>query len=91
MQAAYHEDEANRCPGCGRDQWLVGRITAECAFCSTALILATKPGRSPTTPQSPVTARVRMDRGFAPVQSGLGRGHGIAPGSLPTQNPEEPK
>jgi hypothetical protein len=27
------------CPGCGRTQWLVGRATAECACCSTALPL----------------------------------------------------
>lgn len=25
------------CPGCGRKQWLIGRIMAECAFCATAL------------------------------------------------------
>jgi len=28
------------CPGCGRNQWLVGRVTAECAFCGSALPLA---------------------------------------------------
>jgi hypothetical protein len=27
------------CPGCGRTHWLVGRSTAECAFCATALPL----------------------------------------------------
>jgi hypothetical protein len=37
--AAYRSGEPNRCPGCGRDQWTIGRITAECAFCSTALPL----------------------------------------------------
>jgi hypothetical protein len=30
----------NHCPGCGRTQWLIGRMSAECAFCSTALPLA---------------------------------------------------
>ena len=35
----YRADEVNHCPGCGRSQWLVGRITAECAFCATALPL----------------------------------------------------
>lgn len=37
--AAYHEGEVNHCPGCGRTHWHIGRLTAECAFCSTALPL----------------------------------------------------
>jgi hypothetical protein len=36
----YHVNELNRCPGCGRTQWYVGRVTAECGFCGTALALA---------------------------------------------------
>ena len=36
----FHRGETNRCPGCGRSQWLVGRTTAECAVCETALPLA---------------------------------------------------
>jgi hypothetical protein len=36
----YHVNERNRCPGCGRVQWFVGRVTAECGFCGTALALA---------------------------------------------------
>ena len=39
-QVLFRQDETNHCPGCGRSQWLVGRVTAECAFCSTALPLA---------------------------------------------------
>lgn len=35
----YRQNEINRCPGCGRTHWLVGRQTAECAFCATALPL----------------------------------------------------
>ena len=35
----YHQGEVNRCPGCLRSQWLIGRSTAECAFCGTALPL----------------------------------------------------
>jgi hypothetical protein len=27
------------CPGCGRNHWMVGRVTAECCFCATALPL----------------------------------------------------
>jgi hypothetical protein len=37
--AVYREDEINHCPGCGRTQWIIGRVSAECAFCSTALPL----------------------------------------------------
>ena len=36
----YRENEANRCPGCGRSHWYVGRLSAECGFCGTALPLA---------------------------------------------------
>lgn len=35
----YHDHETNHCPGCGRSQWLIGRLMAECAFCATALPL----------------------------------------------------
>lgn len=38
---AYHLGEANHCPGCGRSHWLVGRMTAECAYCATALPIRT--------------------------------------------------
>ena len=36
----YRRQETNHCPGCGRSHWYVGRISAECGFCSTALPLA---------------------------------------------------
>jgi hypothetical protein len=39
-QPLYHMQDVNRCPGCGRSHWHVGRSTAECAFCQTALPLA---------------------------------------------------
>ena len=38
--AVYREHQVNHCPGCGCTQWLVGRVSAECAFCATALPLA---------------------------------------------------
>lgn len=38
--AAYRDGEVNHCPGCSRTHWLIGRVNAECAFCSTALPLA---------------------------------------------------
>lgn len=36
-RVAYRQKEANHCPGCGRSHWMIGRTTAECAFCGTAL------------------------------------------------------
>lgn len=38
-RVAYHQHEANHCPGCGQQQWVIGRSTAECAYCATALPL----------------------------------------------------
>lgn len=35
----YREHETNHCPGCGHTHWHIGRMTAECAFCTTALPL----------------------------------------------------
>lgn len=37
--AVYRDGECNHCPGCGRTHWHVGRLSAECAFCATALPL----------------------------------------------------
>ncbi len=39
--AVYRQHETNHCPGCGRSQWLLGRSSAECGFCATALPFAT--------------------------------------------------
>ena len=36
----YRAGEINRCPGCGRAQWMIGRMMAECGFCATAVPLA---------------------------------------------------
>jgi len=38
--AVYREGQVNHCPGCGRTHWMIGRLSAECAFCSTALPLS---------------------------------------------------
>lgn len=46
----YRENEMNYCPGCGRTHWLIGRISAECAFCATALPLAEASMRSHNGP-----------------------------------------
>jgi len=36
---AYRADQVNHCPGCGRSHWYIGRLSAECGFCGTALPL----------------------------------------------------
>jgi hypothetical protein len=45
----YRENEVNHCPGCGRTHWYVGRVSAECGFCATALPLATASSRGAGT------------------------------------------
>jgi hypothetical protein len=50
--AVYRESEVNHCPGCGRTQWIIGRMSAECAFCATALPLAEASMRSHNAPVS---------------------------------------
>jgi hypothetical protein len=59
-QVLFRTDETNRCPGCGHAQWLVGRITAECCFCGTALALAEAEwsGMGPSAAQKAVSLHV---------------------------------
>ncbi|ATI81477.1 hypothetical protein A6768_24915 [Sphingobium yanoikuyae] len=33
----YRAGEPNRCPGCGGQQWIVGRMMAECGYCGSAV------------------------------------------------------
>lgn len=35
----YRTGKANVCPCCGGQQWLVGRVTAECGLCETSMLL----------------------------------------------------
>ncbi len=44
----YRQHERNICPGCGGSQWHVGRSSAQCAFCDTAIPLV-----APVAPPSP--------------------------------------
>lgn len=48
--AVYREQQVNHCPGCGRTHWIIGRMSAECAFCTTALPLAEASMRSHNAP-----------------------------------------
>lgn len=46
----YRPGYTNFCPGCGQSHWHVGRVTAECARCMTALPIALMPGEHFTPP-----------------------------------------
>ena len=48
----YRSDGANHCPGCGRSQWYIGRVSAECGFCGTAVPLA-ETARHDSVPANP--------------------------------------
>jgi len=48
--AVYRDGEVNHCPGCGRGHWIIGRVSAECAFCSTAVPLANSHRAAPAPP-----------------------------------------
>ena len=37
----YRAGAENTCPACAKSNWIVGRTTAECGFCGTALTIAT--------------------------------------------------
>ncbi len=55
----YRANADNHCPGCGRSQWYIGRISAECGFCGTAVPLAE--ARHDQGSQRPLTSRVPVD------------------------------
>src|SRR3954447_24973004 len=55
----YRAEETNRCPGCGRVNWLVGRPTAECAFCGTAIALAEAKWVGPGAAAGPAPAKAK--------------------------------
>ena len=58
--AVYRDNEVNHCPGCGRTHWYLGRMLAECAFCSTALPLQESYRQSAA---APMFRRSRPDYG----------------------------
>jgi hypothetical protein len=71
----YRANESNHCPGCGRSQWIIGRISAECGFCGTAVPLAEakldEHGGTPK-PRSRAAAGTAEQRRF-PRMPGKGR------------------
>ena len=57
--AIYRENQINHCPGCGRTHWLIGRSTAECAFCTTAIPMEASFSK---TPRQAVIKHKRMGK-----------------------------
>ena len=62
----YRANSDNHCPGCGRSQWYIGRVSAECGFCGTAVPLAEArfddaAAPAPRTPMRPADQR-RFER-----------------------------
>ncbi|KQN04832.1 hypothetical protein ASE85_07525 [Sphingobium sp. Leaf26] len=42
----YYQGRKTPCPDCGGNQWIVGRVVAECAHCDTPLPLAASQHRA---------------------------------------------
>lgn len=63
----YRANSLNHCPGCGRSQWYIGRISAECGFCGTAVPLAEAAWQaaSPRSHTSAATASSADQRRYA--------------------------
>jgi hypothetical protein len=53
----YRDNEANHCPGCGRSHWYIGRVSAECGFCGTAVPLA-ETSRHESAPPAPRRGKI---------------------------------
>jgi hypothetical protein len=70
----YRANESNHCPGCGRSQWYIGRVSAECGFCGTAVPLA-ETGRQEVTSPTPRSRNVpaTADQRRFPRMAGKGR------------------
>ena len=71
----YRANESNHCPGCGRSHWLIGRVTAECGFCGTAVPLAETARQDAITrpaPGSKTTVKSNEQRRY-PRMSAKGR------------------
>src|SRR3954471_2232197 len=60
----YRINESNHCPGCGRSHWYIGRISAECGFCRTAVPLfeARHDETPPSKPRPRTTASAGQRR-----------------------------
>ena len=68
----YRANESNHCPGCGRSQWYVGRVSAECGFCGTAVPLAETAAHD-ATPRTDAGRKKVADQRRFPRMAAKGR------------------
>src|SRR5690348_16039196 len=68
----YRANESNHCPGCGRSHWYIGRVSAECGFCGTAVPLA-EAQHEPVTPAPRRNTVSSADQRRYPRIAGKGR------------------
>ena len=69
----YRANSANHCPGCGRSQWYIGRVSAECGFCGTAVPLAETGTLEATSPTPRRNVAATADQRRFPRVPGKGR------------------
>jgi hypothetical protein len=69
----YRANADNHCPGCGRSHWYIGRISAECGFCGTAVPLAEARREEPTAPAPRRTTVSSAEQRLHPRMPGNGR------------------
>ena len=58
----YRTNESNHCPGCGRSHWYIGRVSAECGFCGTAIPLAEAARHEVVSPAPRPTVKEAKDQ-----------------------------
>ena len=69
----FRPDRTNHCPGCGHSQWYVGRISAECGICGTALPLASEAQQSPVNTVGKKAVALHVVPGRCDEKSGAER------------------
>src|SRR5947209_6904983 len=70
----YRANVSNHCPGCGRSQWYIGRVSAECGFCGTAVPLAETSRHEASRPvPRPRNASTTTDQRSFPRMAAKGR------------------
>ena len=69
----YRANASNYCPGCGRSNWYIGRISAECGFCGTAVPLAEARTGEPIARPSSVKRASHADQRQSSRLSAQGR------------------
>ena len=79
----YRNNALNHCPGCGRSHWIIGRITAECGFCETAIPLAEARGDYQNRPNNLVQRNSSPDHRRSPRTPAHGRNLELLIGGAP--------